>query len=62
MLGLGIVGTILVLGAMAVAAGIKIVQEYERVVVLRLGRLVSSRGPGMSSTPTSNSSLSATRP
>ena len=26
---------------------VKIVNEYERVVVFRLGRLVASRGPGL---------------
>jgi regulator of protease activity HflC (stomatin/prohibitin superfamily) len=30
-----------------IASGIKILREYERAVVLRLGRLTSSRGPGL---------------
>src|SRR5262249_18186769 len=30
-----------------VASGIKIINEYERAVVFRLGRLTSSRGPGL---------------
>jgi len=30
-----------------VASGIKIITEYERAVVFRLGRLTSSRGPGL---------------
>ena len=28
------------------SAGIKVINEYERAVVLRLGRLVGTRGPG----------------
>ncbi|UCF87976.1 MAG: slipin family protein [bacterium] len=37
----------LVLVFLAVLASIKIVTEYERLVVFRLGRLVGSRGPGI---------------
>jgi regulator of protease activity HflC (stomatin/prohibitin superfamily) len=41
-------GFILVLLILAVAgAAIKIVQEYERGVIFRLGRLVGARGPGL---------------
>ena len=47
MFGLGLVGTALVLGAILVMAGVKVVREYERAVVLRLGRLVDARGPGL---------------
>jgi regulator of protease activity HflC (stomatin/prohibitin superfamily) len=47
MFGLGLVGTALILGAVLVMAGIKVVREYERAVVLRLGRLVDARGPGI---------------
>ncbi len=43
----GFSGTILVLGLLLVASGIKIVREYERGVILRLGRLVAARGPGV---------------
>ena len=39
---------VLVLVGLAVLASIKIVTEYERLVVFRLGRLVGSRGPGLS--------------
>ena len=38
--------TIIIILAL-VGASIKIVKEYERVVVLRLGRLVGARGPGI---------------
>jgi regulator of protease activity HflC (stomatin/prohibitin superfamily) len=37
---------ILVLLALA-ASGVKVVREYERLVVFRLGRLVGPRGPGL---------------
>jgi regulator of protease activity HflC (stomatin/prohibitin superfamily) len=33
--------------AMLLASGIKVMREYERAVVLRLGRLVAHRGPGV---------------
>ncbi len=38
---------VLILVILAVLASIKIVTEYERLVVFRLGRLVGSRGPGI---------------
>src|SRR5947209_5341410 len=38
---------ILVLALMIVLSTIKIVPEYERGVVFRLGRLVGARGPGL---------------
>ncbi len=43
----GFSGTILVLALLLLASGIKIVREYERGVILRLGRLVAARGPGV---------------
>lgn len=42
----GSITLILVLLALA-ASGIKVVREYERLVVFRLGRLVGPRGPGV---------------
>ena len=49
MLGfVGPVGTVLLLLVVALVAGIKILSEYERGVVFRLGRLVPVRGPGIS--------------
>jgi regulator of protease activity HflC (stomatin/prohibitin superfamily) len=47
MFGLGFAGTAIVIGLLLVVGGVKIVREYERAVVLRLGRLVASRGPGV---------------
>jgi regulator of protease activity HflC (stomatin/prohibitin superfamily) len=38
---------ILALALMLVLSAIKIVPEYERGVVFRLGRLVGPRGPGL---------------
>lgn len=47
MFGLGFAGTVVLLGLLLVIGGVKIVREYERGVILRLGRLVGSRGPGV---------------
>jgi regulator of protease activity HflC (stomatin/prohibitin superfamily) len=41
--GLGVLVVLLVL----VVSGLKVLREYERAVVFRLGRLVASRGPGL---------------
>ena len=38
---------VLVLLAMLAAASIRVLREYERAVVFRLGRLIDVRGPGM---------------
>jgi regulator of protease activity HflC (stomatin/prohibitin superfamily) len=38
-------GIIAVILFMLVSAAVKIVQEYERGVIFRLGRLVAARGP-----------------
>ncbi|HYJ15018.1 MAG TPA: slipin family protein [Candidatus Limnocylindria bacterium] len=39
--------TFLVIAVAALISGIKILKEYERGVVFRLGRMVGARGPGM---------------
>lgn len=44
-LGPGLV--VLVILAVLLISGVKIVREYERAVVLRLGRIVGARGPGI---------------
>ena len=41
------VGAAVLLVVLFVLSGLKIVREYERLVVFRLGRLVGSRGPGI---------------
>lgn len=47
MFGFGPVATFLVIAVAALVSGIKILKEYERGVVFRLGRMVGARGPGM---------------
>lgn len=47
MFGLGFLGAALLVGGLLLAGGIKVIREYERAVVLRLGRLVDARGPGV---------------
>jgi len=44
---LGPFGTAFVIVLLILVSGIKIIREYERAVVFRLGRLVASRGPGI---------------
>ena len=41
------IATFLVIAVAALVSGIKILKEYERGVVFRLGRMVGARGPGM---------------
>jgi regulator of protease activity HflC (stomatin/prohibitin superfamily) len=47
MFGFGPIATFLVIVAAAIISGIKILKEYERAVVFRLGRMVGARGPGI---------------
>jgi regulator of protease activity HflC (stomatin/prohibitin superfamily) len=47
MLGLGPAFTVALFLALLLASGLKILREYERAVVFRLGRLVRHRGPGI---------------
>src|SRR5579885_1282900 len=42
----GAFGIVVVL-VVLVVSGLKVVREYERMVVFRLGRLVGARGPGI---------------
>ena len=42
-----IAGAIILVVAVIVSAAIKVVQEYERGVIFRLGRLVGPKGPGL---------------
>jgi regulator of protease activity HflC (stomatin/prohibitin superfamily) len=44
---LGPFGTAFVIVLLILVSGIKIIREYERAVIFRLGRLVASRGPGI---------------
>jgi regulator of protease activity HflC (stomatin/prohibitin superfamily) len=47
MFGFGPLATFLIIAAAAVISGIKILKEYERGVIFRLGRMVNARGPGI---------------
>jgi len=47
MFGLGAPLTFIVLVVVAIISGIKILKEYERGVVFRLGRMVGALGPGL---------------
>jgi regulator of protease activity HflC (stomatin/prohibitin superfamily) len=47
MLGFGPAATVLVIVVVLLISGIKILREYERAVVFRLGRMVEPRGPGV---------------
>ena len=44
---LGAVATAIVIIAIIVISGIKILREYQRAVIFRLGRMVQARGPGI---------------
>ena len=43
----GPAGIVFVIAAIALVSGVKILKEYQRAVIFRLGRLVASRGPGI---------------
>jgi len=45
--GINIIATVLVIGGILLVSGVKIVKEYERAVIFRLGRMVDPRGPGI---------------
>ena len=47
MFGLGPVVTFAVITLVLLMSGVKVVREYERAVIFRLGRLVPHRGPGI---------------
>ena len=47
MLGFGPFATFFIIVVFLLVSGIKIIKEYERAVVFRLGRMVEPRGPGI---------------
>ena len=47
MFNFGAIATVLVISVLLTISGIKILKEYERAVIFRLGRLVKARGPGI---------------
>lgn len=44
---IGPIGVVILLVIVAAVAGVKVLSEYERAVVFRLGRLMPARGPGI---------------
>jgi regulator of protease activity HflC (stomatin/prohibitin superfamily) len=44
---IAIVVILVVLGVIVIAAGVRILREYERGVIFRLGRLIAQKGPGL---------------
>ncbi len=42
-----VIATIVVLGILLIASAIRILREYERGVIFRLGRLIGAKGPGL---------------
>ena len=47
MFGLGPVATVIVLAVVAIVSGMKIIREYERAVIFRLGKLIDFKGAGV---------------
>ena len=45
--GMNIIATVLIIGGILLVSGVKILKEYERAVIFRLGRMVDPRGPGI---------------
>lgn len=44
---LSVIGVVLFIGLMFIISAIKIIPEYEKGVIFRLGRLMGARGPGL---------------
>jgi len=47
MFGFGPIATFLIIIVILLISGVKIIKEYERAVIFRLGRMVEPRGPGI---------------
>src|SRR5919205_4428481 len=47
MFGLGPLASFFIIVVVLIISGIKILKEYERAVIFRLGRMVGARGPGL---------------
>jgi regulator of protease activity HflC (stomatin/prohibitin superfamily) len=47
MFGLGPLATVVIIAIVLLISGIKVLKEYERAVIFRLGRMVEPRGPGI---------------
>src|SRR5712671_4947026 len=46
-MSLGPLATFVLIALVLIASGVKVLPEYERAVIFRLGRLVPYRGPGV---------------
>ena len=44
---IAIVVLLIIFGAILIASGVRILREYERGVIFRLGRLIAQKGPGL---------------
>ncbi|MFL5892219.1 MAG: slipin family protein [Solirubrobacterales bacterium] len=44
---IAIVVLVIIIGAIVIASGVRILREYERGVIFRLGRLIAQKGPGL---------------
>jgi len=44
---IAIIVLLIILGAIFLASGVRILREYERGVIFRLGRLIAQKGPGL---------------
>jgi len=44
---IAIVVLLIIFGAIVIASGVRILREYERGVIFRLGRLIAQKGPGL---------------
>ncbi len=47
MFGLGTVGIIVIIAGAFIISGIRVLNEYERGVIFRLGRMIGGKGPGL---------------
>ena len=47
MVALAVVAVLLIFGVIVLASAVRILREYERGVIFRLGRLVAQKGPGL---------------
>ncbi len=47
MFGLGTVGIVVIIAGAFIISGIRVLNEYERGVIFRLGRMIGGKGPGL---------------
>ena len=44
---IAVIAVVLLMGAILLAASVRVLREYQRAVVFRLGRLIGAKGPGL---------------